>query len=313
MLTTPEKREAYDRYGHAGVDPNSGMGGGGFGAGGLRRCLRRHLRRHLRRRPRWPWRRTAGIPRRRPALQPRNHAGTGCQRLRHHHPRAELGQVRHLPRQRRQAGHLADHLHHLRRPRPGAHAAGLLLGAANLPEMPRQRQDHPGTVRILRRCRTHQAQQDARSQDPCRYRQRHAHPLLGQWRAGHQRRSSGRPVRRDPHQAARRVPARRRRPALRDADFVQQGGPGWRDRSTDAGRQGVLHHPRRHPDRQDLPSEEQGHQGRALGLCGRPVLPRHRRDAGQAHRQAEGPAARTRPPDGRGRRQAQPAEQGLDG
>ena len=33
MLTNPEKREAYDRYGHAGVDPNSGMGGG-FGGGG---------------------------------------------------------------------------------------------------------------------------------------------------------------------------------------------------------------------------------------------------------------------------------------
>src|SRR3954465_4968140 len=32
MLTNPEKREAYDRYGHAGVDPNAG---GGFGAGGF--------------------------------------------------------------------------------------------------------------------------------------------------------------------------------------------------------------------------------------------------------------------------------------
>jgi len=31
MLSDPGKREAYDRYGHAGVDPN--MGGGGFGAG----------------------------------------------------------------------------------------------------------------------------------------------------------------------------------------------------------------------------------------------------------------------------------------
>ena len=30
MLTNPEKRDAYDRYGHAGVDPNMG-GGGGFG------------------------------------------------------------------------------------------------------------------------------------------------------------------------------------------------------------------------------------------------------------------------------------------
>jgi len=34
MLSNPEKREAYDRYGHAGVDPNSGMGGG-FGQGGF--------------------------------------------------------------------------------------------------------------------------------------------------------------------------------------------------------------------------------------------------------------------------------------
>jgi molecular chaperone DnaJ len=32
MLTNPEKREAYDRHGHAGVDPN--MGGGGFGGQG---------------------------------------------------------------------------------------------------------------------------------------------------------------------------------------------------------------------------------------------------------------------------------------
>jgi molecular chaperone DnaJ len=32
MLSDPQKREAYDRYGHAGVDPN--MGGGGFNAGG---------------------------------------------------------------------------------------------------------------------------------------------------------------------------------------------------------------------------------------------------------------------------------------
>lgn len=37
MLSDPQKRDAYDRYGHAGVDPNMGAGGGfgGPGAGGF--------------------------------------------------------------------------------------------------------------------------------------------------------------------------------------------------------------------------------------------------------------------------------------
>lgn len=35
MLSDAEKREAYDRYGHAGVDPNMGGGAGGFGGGGF--------------------------------------------------------------------------------------------------------------------------------------------------------------------------------------------------------------------------------------------------------------------------------------
>src|SRR3954451_16218202 len=35
MLTDPQKRAAYDQYGHAGVDPNMGRGGGGPGAQGF--------------------------------------------------------------------------------------------------------------------------------------------------------------------------------------------------------------------------------------------------------------------------------------
>ena len=34
ILSDEQKREAYDRYGHAGVDPNAGMGGMGGGMGG---------------------------------------------------------------------------------------------------------------------------------------------------------------------------------------------------------------------------------------------------------------------------------------
>ncbi len=35
MLSDTDKRAAYDRYGHAGVDPNMGAGAGGFGGGGF--------------------------------------------------------------------------------------------------------------------------------------------------------------------------------------------------------------------------------------------------------------------------------------
>jgi len=33
VLSNPQKRAAYDQFGHAGVDPSAGMGGGGFGSG----------------------------------------------------------------------------------------------------------------------------------------------------------------------------------------------------------------------------------------------------------------------------------------
>src|SRR5438477_11718180 len=35
MLTDTQKRAAYDQYGHAGVDPNMGRGGGAEGFGGF--------------------------------------------------------------------------------------------------------------------------------------------------------------------------------------------------------------------------------------------------------------------------------------
>ena len=31
VLSDPQKKDRYDRFGHAGVDPNQGFGGGGFG------------------------------------------------------------------------------------------------------------------------------------------------------------------------------------------------------------------------------------------------------------------------------------------
>ena len=52
MLSDPQKKAAYDRFGHAGVDPNMGGGfGRSAGADGFRRVcrrVRRYFRRHLR-------------------------------------------------------------------------------------------------------------------------------------------------------------------------------------------------------------------------------------------------------------------------
>ena len=36
VLSDSQKKARYDQYGHAGVDPNFGAGGGGFGGGGSR-------------------------------------------------------------------------------------------------------------------------------------------------------------------------------------------------------------------------------------------------------------------------------------
>ena len=35
VLSDPEKKSKYDQFGHAGVDPNFGAGGGGFNGGGF--------------------------------------------------------------------------------------------------------------------------------------------------------------------------------------------------------------------------------------------------------------------------------------
>jgi molecular chaperone DnaJ len=56
-------------------------------------------------------------------------------------------------RQRCQARYVAGDLPDLWRYRPGAHAAGLLLGAADLPALPWQRQDHHRSVWQLPRRR----------------------------------------------------------------------------------------------------------------------------------------------------------------
>ncbi len=78
----------------------------------------------------------------------------------------------------------------------------------------------------------------------------------------------------------------------------------WRDRSSDSGRQGQHQRHRRHADRQDVPPARQGHQRRACELPRRPVLPYRRRNPGPPDRQAEEIATRFRCVVDRGWREA---------
>ena len=106
--------------------------------------------------------------------------------------------------------------------------------------------------------------------------------LVRRRRGRRQRRPAGRPLRRDPHQAARGLPARRRRPALRDADQLHHGRARRRDRDPDARR---LRPRSRCPPRR-RPARCSACAARASRACAqparRPVLPRRGRDAGQA-------------------------------
>jgi molecular chaperone DnaJ len=188
MLSDPQKREAYDRYGHAGVDPNMG-GGGGAGAGGFADAFGDIFG---------------------DIFGGGGGRGAGPQVYRGADLRYNLEITL------EQAAHGFDTT--IRVPswdkcdtchgsgaKPGTSpvtcppaaatarcACSRASSASSRPaQVPRQRQDHSRALHHLRRRRPHQAQQDAGSEDPGRHRRRHAHPLVRQRRAGRQRRPPG--------------------------------------------------------------------------------------------------------------------------
>ena len=200
ILTDAKKRAAYDQFGHAGVDPSAGFGagaarrgagpegfggfadafgdifgeifgaqrgGGGRGNGVYRGAdLRYNLELSL------------------------EDAARGTEakiRIPAH------GGMRDLPRQRRQARHAAQDLPDLPRPRRGARVAGLLLDPADLPDVPRHRQDHSGALRRLPRRGPRQEAQDAVGEDSRRRRPGRPHPA-GRRRRGRRRTAARRAI-----------------------------------------------------------------------------------------------------------------------
>ena len=195
MLSDPQKKAAYDRFGHAGVDPNMGgfgrsagaEGFGGFadafgdifgdifGAGAAGRAGGRSAV-------------YRGADLRYSMDLTLEQAANG---YRDRHSRAELGNVRRVQGRGREARHQQQDVRHVQRLGQRAHVARIFLDPADMPDMPRLRQGHSRSVHQLPGRRTHQAEQGARSQYSGRHRRRPAHPLEREGRARHERRPSG--------------------------------------------------------------------------------------------------------------------------
>ena len=142
MLSDPQKKAAYDRFGHAGVDPNMG---GGFGrsagaeAFGWCEIVRLHFRDIFGPAPGTCGWAERGLSRRGSALQHGPHARAGGQRFRDRHSRAELGSVRRVQRRRRETRNKQQDVRHVQRLRQRAHVARFLFNSADVSDVPRLR------------------------------------------------------------------------------------------------------------------------------------------------------------------------------
>ena len=258
VLSDASKRAAYDQYGHAGVDPNMGGALAPVSAGrasptSLAMCSAISS---VAAAPRWLARRRAA--RRGPALHTGPRPGRGGTRHHRHHPRADPGRLQDLQRQRRQARHHTGHLHHLRRYRPGAHAAGLLLGPADLSALPRHRQDDFRSLWLLPWPGARGRAEDSVGEGAGRRRHRRPHPPHRRRRGRQHGWSGGRPVRGGQCARAPDLPARRQASVLRSADQFRRRCAGWRAGSADPGWPGQAEDSGKHPDRQAVPPARQG-------------------------------------------------------
>nr|P26508.1 RecName: Full=Protein NolC [Sinorhizobium fredii]AAA26333.1 nodulation protein [Sinorhizobium fredii] len=187
-LKDPQKRAAYDRYGHAAFE-QGGMGAGfgngfaGGSAGGTSRHFRRHLRRDDGRRSSAP---LLGRSRTRcgPSLQHGDHPRGGLFRQDGADPRADVGHLRRLHGLGREAGHQPEDLRHLPGLRPYPRRPGLLLDRTHLPDLRRSRSDDHRSLQQMPWPGPGHRGAHAVGQYSDRHRGRHAYPPLRRGRTG---------------------------------------------------------------------------------------------------------------------------------
>lgn len=187
MLSDEHKREAYDRFGHAGVDPNMNMGG--IRAARVRLISPTRLATSLA-----IFSAAVDVADREVAVRKCTVAPicvtTLISRLTKR-PRAVPKQFVSLHgitaepvMARVQTRYVADDLYNLRRSGAGTDAAGVFQYPATLPDVSWNRQGDQGTVSDLYGGRENPQKQDARSQDSGRYCRWNAYPFGRKWRTG---------------------------------------------------------------------------------------------------------------------------------
>ena len=227
VLSDPEKRRSYD------------AGGSVFGTR-LRperlprrlRRLRRHPLGHPRERQRRSRRRAA------PGARPRSRdrrahlLRPGDGRRAGTRERAAVGPLRNLPRNRRQARHLARGLQPLPRARRGGGVPGALLHLAALPSVRRHRHRDQGALPHLQRYRAHAPGQALPREHPGRRARRQPRAPRREGRGRPARRPPGRPLRGHARGRVRHLPAQRRQPRGGRADHDPRSDQGGHDRGS---------------------------------------------------------------------------------
>ena len=239
-LGDPEKRKKYDRGGSifGGANPFGGAGGARRrGDGGRLRRVLGHPVGHLQhdRRPRRADE-AGGRARARPGddglavVRPgdRGRAGAGLRR----HARG----LPDLPRHGRRAGHLADRLPGLQRPRRRVRGPGPVLDHPPVPPVRRLGDGHRASLPHLPRRGPGARPEEVQGQHPRGGQGGLADPAARQGRGRPARRHARRPLRGHARRGVAGVPAQGRQPRGRGADHGHRGDPRGGRRGADAAR-----------------------------------------------------------------------------